>query len=200
MTRAAALVALCWLAAAPIGVAGGLYRWVDKNGAVHYTDTMPPEAAGWRQDQLDNAGRVLHSTQANETPASIAAEEARKREAEKQANYDHYLSETYATVDQIIAVRDDRLGMIDKHLKLAEQMRSKTQGELDALNARADEIKAKGKVLDQGLAHQIDAYKSALETDQRSVNEITQQRATVAERYQHDIDRWQTLHARAQSP
>ncbi len=57
LLAALGLVALLFAAAAP----SQMYRWVDKDGKVHYTDTPPPAAAGKSAQLRSGSGNVTDS-------------------------------------------------------------------------------------------------------------------------------------------
>ena len=44
--------------AAGSAMAGKVYRWVDENGEVHYSETLPPDFEDKKHDELDDQGIV----------------------------------------------------------------------------------------------------------------------------------------------
>ncbi|HET6724841.1 MAG TPA: DUF4124 domain-containing protein [Gammaproteobacteria bacterium] len=72
MKRILLAVALLLVAASALA---GVYRWVDKNGVVHYTDTPPPQGA--------------HAMTIQSGPGDAAAAKARQAALDKRLeNYD----------------------------------------------------------------------------------------------------------------
>ena len=59
--------------------AGGMYRWVDAHGHIHYGDQPPPSDPAAVQAQQDNLRRI------DEAEAERSREAAARREAQQQA-------------------------------------------------------------------------------------------------------------------
>ena len=53
-----------------------LYKWVDADGQVHYSNRLPPEAAKQKREVINEQGRTLKVYRAPLTPEE-KAEEAR---------------------------------------------------------------------------------------------------------------------------
>src|SRR5262245_38027019 len=74
---------LCAAALAGPAVAqtgGKLFKYVDANGKVVYTDKLPPGAAGKPNEQLNGQGTVTKRNEGAPTPEQLATQEAdRKR-------------------------------------------------------------------------------------------------------------------------
>lgn len=114
MMRFAALFALSLAASA--GQAA-TYRWVDEHGQVHYSDTLPNQASGMGNVELDKQGRVK-----KENPRTrLSPEEQRrleeervrledaKRQEEIQHRRDRSLLTTYVSEAEIDLTRDRAL-------------------------------------------------------------------------------------------
>jgi hypothetical protein len=96
-----ALFALQAGAAAPPPSGKKLYRWVDKNGQVHYGDSVPAEYADQDRDVLNrqgvSVGREEGIITAEEARAK-AAEEKAARDEQKRKVRDRVLLQTYQSV------------------------------------------------------------------------------------------------------
>ncbi len=84
-----ALVLALALSLLPLG--GGaqtrLYRWVDANGKVHYTDKVPTEAAGRATEELNRQGTVLRKTE-----AAMTAEQREQLDRERKKHIEDELA------------------------------------------------------------------------------------------------------------
>ena len=72
-----------------------LYRWVDKNGQVHYGDSVPAEYAEQDRDVLNRQGVAVGREEGTITPeeaAAKAAEEKAARDEQKRKLRDRVLS------------------------------------------------------------------------------------------------------------
>lgn len=144
----AALVALA--AAQPLPTqAGKLYRWVDEQGQVHYSDKVPAEAAGQKRDVLSKQGVTQETVEAAKTPEQLAEEERQtklkeeeKRRAEEQAARDRILLQTYTTEDDIIIVRDGKIAALEAYINVADGRIGKLTQQLTALRKQAEQAGA----------------------------------------------------------
>lgn len=102
------------LAAAPVQAA--MYKWVDAQGNTHYGDTLPPQAAGRANVELNKKGMPVKKNEAALTPEQLRerdAEQARLNKAqqaqEEQRRRDRALLNTYTTTAEIDLARDRNL-------------------------------------------------------------------------------------------
>lgn len=176
-----------------------MYRWVDGNGRVQYSDTAPSTYQQSGGVELGKQGNVIKRTQSEMERRAEAVQRAEQKkldqERQKQAQLDRALTQTYTTEAEIELARDRAL----EHHKLAikgAEIRSKAvEANLADLGARIAGIeKAKGKV-GAGLMEQFDqTTRESLELKRVIFNneEAMQQ---VREKYAADKARFKTLTA-----
>ena len=116
-----------------VGVAGHsqaqLYKWVDENGRVQYTDTMPPSAVDRARKELRSDGVVKRETERAATAeerrlASLkAVEDAKlKRAQDERERKDKALLSTYADLADFDRVRNRALAIMDaEYQRLTER-------------------------------------------------------------------------------
>ena len=105
-----------------------LYRWVDNEGLVHYSDHVPPAFANQDLDILNDHGiavdHVDHAASEEELAerAQLAAvKEAEDEAAREQARIDSVLLATYLSVEDIVRLRDQRLELLEAQADVTEQ-------------------------------------------------------------------------------
>ena len=101
-----------------------LYRWVDKNGQVHYGDSVPAEYAEQDRDVLNSQGVKVGREEGTITPeeaAAKAAEDKAARDEQKRKLRDRVLLQTYQSVQELEVLRDNRLDLVDAQLTIQEQ-------------------------------------------------------------------------------
>lgn len=117
-----------------------VYRWVDEAGAVHYGDSVPPEYVERDRDILNSQGVAVGFEEGlvteeeraeKERIAAIEAAAVRARMAAAQR--DRVLLETYLSVDEIEALRDRRLELLESQIKVTEQYLSNLRKRLAGL-------------------------------------------------------------------
>ena len=177
-----------------------MYRWVDGNGRVHYSDTAPMTYQKSGGAELGKQGNVIKRTQSEAERRAEAARAAEQKqlqlEQQKQAQLDRALTQTYTTEAEIDLARDRAL----EHHKLAikgAEIRSKAvEANLAELNARIAAIEKSGRKVGTGLVDQADqAARESLELKRTILNngEAMQQ---VREKYAADKVRFRELTAK----
>jgi len=189
------LAALGVLLASSAG-AGGVERWVDEAGNVHYGDAPPPSAvqaspeAAREQDGAGDTGGEGADAAAQGTDTDTQAK------APSQAERDRMLLRSYTTLDSLERTRERRLGGIDSRIGLAEhRLRNAKervrdlQQELAQLGSAADRRAKVERALAQARQRRAN--------DRALLDELRRQRARMAERFARDIARFRELKASA---
>ena len=175
----------------------GMYRWVDGNGRIHYSDTLPSTYQKSGAAEMNKQGLVIKRTQ-SETERRAEAErlEEEKRialERQQQAKLDRALTQTYTSEAEIDLTRDRAL----EHHKLAikgTEIRAKAVAEnLTSLRERAAKQVKAGRPIPPNLRGQIDAAsKESLEL-RRSLLNHEEALLKVREKYDTDKLRYREL-------
>jgi hypothetical protein len=170
-----------------------LYRWVDENGKVHYSDTVPPSAnerprAKMRPDGivLERADRAL-SAEERRALAARAEETAKERAAaEARARQDRALLDRYTSIAEFDRVADRRLQEADEQLKSLAAREPGLTGRIRALLSMNLRPGSKEYFELQGLAseaqmlsEQIASRLAARETLERNIAEERARLATL---------------------
>lgn len=121
-----ALAAALGLAlAAPAAQAQKLYRWVDKDGKVHYSDALPPEAVDQARRELSaksgmTVGEVDRALTDEERAAIAAAAAEAQTAAELEAQQqerDQVLLASFTTEADLNRAYSSRITLLDETLK-----------------------------------------------------------------------------------
>lgn len=134
------------LACAPILVSATLFKWVDEQGRVHYSDKPPMQAPQQGVSELDRQGRVKREAESAVQKRVREADEATRRAAEAQAREaarrDRALLESYRGPADVERERDRRLAenhvVLQGLLAQREALAAKSAGReaLAAIDAR----------------------------------------------------------------
>ena len=169
----------------------GMYRWVDGNGRVHYSDTLPSTYQKSGAAEMSKQGLVIKRTQseAERRAEGVQLEEERLAEQarQQQAKLDRALTQTYTTEAEIDLARDRAL----EHHNLAikgTQLRAKTVAKnLAELKERAGRLIKAGRPIPPNLKEQLDQVdKESLEL-RRSV--LSHEEALIRVREKYDTDK-----------
>lgn len=178
-----------------------LYKWVDKDGQVHYGDRIPPEYADQDRDVLNQRGLTVGREEGAETPEEARQREAREqaaRTAEERAQRDRMLMSTYQNVDEIEQLRARRLDQIDAQILIQEQS-------LSNLKARhADQLKRasrfaplntdpKAPPMPEGMAGDLERAENDIRIQQVNLDKRREERAALNRQFDADVARYREL-------
>ncbi len=156
-----------------------LYRWVDKDGKVRYTDQLPPEAARDRRDELNSQGITVKTNQRALTVEEKAAKQAEdQRLAEQQAQEDDIkkrdamLTGAYPTEGDLQRAYTERFNLVEQSIESARiGIRSQEKSQAELLRHAAS-LEREGKPVDKKTQDQITL----------SRKQVDEQRAFLARR------------------
>ncbi len=187
------LMIIGFLLAAPVQAAK-LYRWVDDNGNVFFSDKVPPSEAQHERKVLDDRGMVVESTSKAKTPEEIAREaelerrrEEMKRLAEEQKQKDELLLSTFQHEDDIILTRDGKLKAVDARVKILRTSLRYAQERLTRMKGNAG---AKPSKKDQA---EIDKLEKQIKRNYGDVIQLEQQKQEIRTLYASDLARYRQL-------
>jgi hypothetical protein len=179
------------------------YRWVDKNGQVHYGDSVPAEYAEQDRDVLNKQGVSVGREEGTITPEEAAAKAAADkaaRDEQKRKLRDRVLLQTYQSVKELKVLRDNRLDLVDAQLTIQEQSLSNLRAQRAQIKRQAARYAPINK--DEDAAPLPDEVAADLE---RSASDIVTQEANLVKRreeresirlnFEADIKRYEELRA-----
>ena len=200
LSIAIVLLTVCGYALADSGTK--MYRWVDKDGVVHYGSVIPPEYAQQQSQTLNAQGQVVQTQQAEKTPAQLAAEAKAKQEADQKAAAeaaqkarDKVLLDTYASPTDITRDRDSKLAAIDTQINVLSGTINSLQATLAEYQGRAADLTKSNKPVSANLQKQIDTTREQLVQNQQSLLQQQQHKKQVSDQFAADIARYQQLTA-----
>ena len=181
------LVALLLMALlATPAMAQKLYRWVDKDGNVHYSDQVPPDEIDQAREELNEKGKVIETVDEAASAADLEAlgEEAERLRTEQallelQIAKDRQIEASYADEEAIIRSRERKLGGINLAIRNSTAFIESQADSLNSLQKRKTKVESDGgKVSDafqsmlDDLDRQITQQQAVLETKTREHDEL----------------------------
>jgi hypothetical protein len=182
------------------GNSGLTYRWVDKNGQIHYGDTVPPKYASDSREILNSQGVEIAHVDGAKTAAQLAAEASAREKLQAQKQHDYFLLSTYTSVQDIESLRDERLSQLEAQQTAARQYVQSLQARLTSLQDSAMKYKPYNSQpnaprMPDDLAQELVQTLNEVRVQNQAVAERTLQEAQVRAQFQSDIDRFQQLKA-----
>ncbi len=190
------------LAALPLQA--GLYKWVDEEGEVHYSDSIPPRYAKQHYQQLSARGIEVRDVERAKTAEEIAAEQqAKTEEAERlareqrlaleQSRKDQILLDTFTVERDIILMRDDRLGAIASNLKLTEAYNAQLKQHLDTTQQRIDVLEKNDREVPVNLRKKAKNLAGQLEQNETYINRLNKDKILLEKQFADDLARFREL-------
>lgn len=181
------------------------YRWVDENGTVHFGDSVPAEYAD-RQRQVLNEQGVTIGTMAGQPSeqerlqqeAARADELAREQATKDQARRDQVLLKSYTSADEIVALRDRRVDMMNAQIRVTEIYLGNLREKLSRLEEEASKFSPyndnpNAKPLDEKLALEISTILESIMAYEDNLQEATVEQGQLMARFDEEISRYREL-------
>jgi hypothetical protein len=161
-------------------VAGALeaqtvYKWVDENGDVHYSQTLPPERSQDAHDRLTSDGLVaerVERVRTEEERAAIEEERARQREIAEQARLeaqqDRLFLAAFPTEADVKRAIESRRGNVEAERRSVLSLLEQARARFSSAVRRAAEYERSGEPVPAHLSERIaDARTSVRDLDAR---------------------------------
>jgi hypothetical protein len=197
---AATVLALPGFAAAPAGNGRVVYKWVDQQGVTHYGDHIPPEYAAQEQHVINAQGVEIDRLDAQKTPEQLAADDQKKADAEQSRNRDRNLLNTYASVQEIERLRDQRVTLLSDQIKVTSQFLEVLNGRLQKLRAgslyyRPYSKDPKAPPMPDQFAEDLVRMGNDIRTQEQNLSEKHSEVTTMSKQFESDIARFKELKA-----
>jgi hypothetical protein len=175
-----------------------LYKWVDKEGVTHYGDRVPPEYASQEQHILNSQGYEIRHLDAQKTADQAAAEEQRKLDADQRQLRDRNLLNTYASVQEIERLRDQRLALLADQVKVTNQFLETLTGRMkkmrtDSMRFRPYNNDSKAPSMPDQMAEDLVRLAADMRTQEQNLKQKRSEEATMSIQFESDIDRFKEL-------
>lgn len=184
-----------------------LYKWVDKQGIVHYGSSIPPEYAGQQKQVLNSEGITVQTISGQKSPEELAREAQQKAAAEQQVKQaqqqranDQMLLDTYSSVADIEHDRDDRVATLTSQINVTSTTVAGLTNTLAGYQQSAARLEQQGKPVPDALQKNLHDTKQSLLADQQLLMQQQQEKSKTEARFQDYIKRFKELTAPADTP
>jgi len=175
-----------------------MYKWVDAQGVTHYGDQIPPEYASQERAVVNKQGIEVGRLEAQKNPEQLAEEERKRLEAERSASRDKNLLNTYASVQEIERLRDQRLNLLSDQITVTSQFLEILDAKLKKLRATSMHFKpyssdATARPMSDQLAEDLVRVGNDIRTQEANLQQKRTEVAKVREQFDSDITRFKEL-------
>ena len=178
-----------------------LYRWVDENGKVHFSDKVPPAMAqkghtsltknGIESVKVSSAEELKQKQQEASKTDAVLVEmtDAEKAKAEQERK-DELLLSTYESKDDVISVFNEKISKIDQRLGILNARDESLSQKLKRLNKKYKHTKKESSRMDlmmkiEAAKQRLDEYQKAITTNRANKKIVTGQYRQTLIRFNH---------------
>jgi hypothetical protein len=177
-----------------------MYKWVDANGHVHYSNQVPPEVSNQERKVINDQGRTVKVYKAPKTAEEKAEEkrlaelEAKKEKMlEQRRIHDRSLLATYSSQEDMMLARDGKLASIESLIQLTNSRITSMQERLLQLSDEAADYERSGKQLPASLQQQITNIREQLAKSTAFAADKQLEMKQISGQFEADIKRFAEL-------
>lgn len=186
---------------APDAAAQKLYRWVDEDGKVHYTQSLPPEAVDRARRELSarsgmttgEVERALTDEERAEADAESAILEASRKLADERNQRDQVLVGSYSSERDLQRAYDERFSLVDETLKATRVGIDSQRQTLASLLASAADREFGGQPVDAATQESIRETYIRLSSQQTLMQRREAERAVLEAEFDDTLARYREL-------
>jgi len=185
-----------------------LYKWTDDEGNVHYSDSVPADAAEQPKTVLNDQGVAVGEIEGKKTPEQLA-EEKRQQEIrvaqELQKRADTALLNTYLSVEEIEMHRDRRVELFQAQARVTELYLRNLERRMQSLREDASAYRPysndeNAPMISEGLADDLRETRETISRHERNLAKYEADERTNIEQFNNDIARFKILNGIEEQP
>jgi hypothetical protein len=201
------IVCLILLSISFTASAAKLYKWVDENGEVRYSDRMPANQFKRKHQTLNAQGMVIATKEAARTEEEIKAgkeaakelqakQEVERQNKEAQGRVDRVLLLTFSSEKEMSRVKNDRIEVLDSVIRLIYKSIATTEERLNRFeNVAQQQYISKDKEVPGGLAQNIEESARKLKNRETQLSLKLSEKYKIEAQYEIDIARFKLLNS-----
>lgn len=191
-----------------------VYRWVDDNGDVHYSETLPPNWEGESHDELSHDGIVRDEDVSHAPPPPAPKKEVDPAEetdelprdksglkrtgpnitnAEKQEQMDRLLLLRYHNEEELLEARDVEVNQLKYDERLLTASHESLSASLRSSVILAGHRQRAGIEVEPETLSQITSIRARLKENERSLHGLKMREENVREEFEEQLERYREL-------
>jgi hypothetical protein len=183
-----------------LGAGEQLYRYIDDDGSVHYSDKIPPSIVPRGHAELAPTGVTIRRVDRAKTREELEREQELERlrdearalvEAHQAQN--RMLLETFRSIDDMIMVRDGKIASIDVAIQVIRRNIRSQQDQVRLLRGDAADLERSGKPVSEQLDIDIAATEQSIHVALAEIARREQEKQALMDSFDEHIERFQTL-------
>ena len=186
--------------AAPVALAQTVYKWVDDDGNVHYSQTLPPERVQYEHDRLTEEGllaeRIARAPTAEERALLAERILGERNEVERerlQQQQNRLFLAAFPTEEDIERTIQSRLDTVRNERNTVQSLIDQSRASFNDMVQQAAAHERQGKPVPEWLNEQITDARGKLSALGRRLVEIDQRLADIEAERTEEIERHRQL-------
>lgn len=178
----------------------GLFRWVDEDGNVHYSDRVPPEHRDSARTVYSPSGIPIQEINPAKTPEEHAREKElnrmRREQAEliaKQRETDRVLLRAFPTEDDVKMARDGKMATVDISIDVIFNNLKRMKQNLVAMQQEVNDKLAKNEAVSPSYQSQMAAIRQQIQEAYGRIVQQEERKLEIREEYARYLQRYQEL-------
>lgn len=181
-------------------VAAEVYRWVDKNGAIYYSDQVPPKHSRYGRSKLKKSGMKVKVYDGAKTKEQLEQEKALKKLHEEkqrllteQRARDQSLLRTFRDEQEIRMTLSSKLRTIEGFINITESNIEQLRSRLAQQEKRAASVEKNGRKISKNLIAGISETRRRIQNNLEKLKHHKREAERLTEKYEKDIVRFNEL-------
>lgn len=177
-----------------------MYRWVDENGNVYFSDQVPPEQVQHKRETLSEKARVLDVVEKAKTAEQLEQQkrlDALRKEQEKiiaqQASNDKVLLSTFRNLEDMNRALENKMAAFDGSRKVIEGNIERLELQLQQQQKQAADHERNARKVPEKLLADIAATKQQIDATKQELSRHVSERQTAEKEFKADMSRFQFL-------
>ncbi|MGA9343339.1 MAG: DUF4124 domain-containing protein [Rhodanobacteraceae bacterium] len=205
LSRASIALALClcWsLAAAGQDANHNRYKWRDGQGNLHYSDSLPADAAVRGYDVLSADGILIKHVDRAQSPAeraaaraALAKSRATTEDAENRVRADQQLLVAYPEEGDLVQSQRQQLDLLDRGIKSAQLDLTNAEANLSDLLDHAATFDRDGKPVPADIVRKIAEMRQRTRVERDTVARQQNEREQTQRKFADDLAHYRQLKA-----
>lgn len=181
--------------------AGGIKKWVDEDGVVHYGTNVPPQYKDLEHSELNRRGIEVRKVDRAKTEKEIEREKAlaalraeQRKLLEEQQERDRILLSLYRNEDDLVMARDGKVAQLDGQIRLNHAEIRRLKSRLSDFQAAAAVAERRGRQMTKQQQANLASTQRSIEKSYAMILRREDEKLATLEQYDYDLTRFRTLH------
>ncbi len=184
----------------PSTVPAQIKCWQNDKGETECGSTVPPEYVKTGHKELNEQGLTVNQVDRELTDEELMQrqeqrkqDEIREKAEKEQAIRDLVLIQTYTDENEIIRSRDDKIGIIEGQIKLAESRIERLEGQVEFSLGRINAFKQNQQEVPTVLEQNLHTFNRQIADQKTLIEQKRREQEQIRSNYSTDIQRFREL-------